>query len=337
MNWHCGPAAKFERYRAQWDRLNAAGPDSPVLHADFIAAGLRCFGDGNEWLAVWSAGDDVRAMALLRRRRPGVWETFQPSQWPLGPWLSVGEPPLGRLAGALPGPVLMLGLTQLDPDFYARPPDDSRLDTLDYITTARIGIDGSFEQYWAQRGRNLRHNLKRQRNSLQRQGTVLRLETITASAQVAAAVRDFGALESAGWKAATGTAVGTDDAQGRFYQAVLTDFCARRAGRIYRYWYDDRLVASDLCIQNDTTLVILKTAYDETVQTSSPAMLMRQDYFERIFSEQRIKTIEFYGKVMDWHERMSSDRRLLYHVNYFAWPCLKSLYRRMQHWRYAAG
>jgi len=63
-------------------------------------------------------------------------------------------------------------------------------------------------------------------------------------------------------------------------------------------------------------LIILKTTYDETITTSSPAMLMRQDAFEFIFSNQLVEKIEFYGKVMDWHTKWSEEIRILYHINY---------------------
>lgn len=58
------------------------------------------------------------------------------------------------------------------------------------------------------------------------------LTCVTDPAGVAAALADYGALESAGWKAGTGTAIHPDNAQGRFYRRMLEAFCtAILAGR----------------------------------------------------------------------------------------------------------
>jgi CelD/BcsL family acetyltransferase involved in cellulose biosynthesis len=334
MSWQLLPAKDFGHYRNGWDRQNATGPNSALLHSDFIEPLLQILAQGSERLAIYGDVTDPQVMALLTRPRFGIWETFQPSQLPLGPWLNKAALPLEQLlqqlSRALPGPVLDLSITQQDPDFYPRPEHSVNLSTLDYIVTARIRINGCFEDYWSQRGKNLRQNLNRQRNRLQREQMKVRLETITDPTGVAAAIRDYGELESAGWKAGGGTAIHSDNAQGRFYTALLENFCRRGMGRIYQYWYENKLVASDLCIQQDGMLIILKTTYDETITTSSPAMLMRRDYFEVIFNEGTIHTIEFYGPVMDWHRRLSEETRVLYHINYYPWPGLKTLYRLLK-------
>lgn len=92
----------------------------------------------------------------------------------------------------------------------------------------------------------------------------------------------YGGLESAGWKSETGTAVSFDNQQGKFYRDLLTRFSRQRRGFVYQYYYDRKLVATDLCISNGTCIVILKTTYDESIKTSSPAMLMRQEAFNNI-------------------------------------------------------
>ena len=51
---------------------------------------------------------------------------------------------------------------------------------------------------------------------------------------------------------------------GSLLLGVFEAFCARGTGRIYRYLFDDKVVAMDLCIEDAGVLVILKTTYDET-------------------------------------------------------------------------
>ena len=139
-------------------------------------------------------------------------------------------------------------------------------------------------------------------------------------------LRDYGALESTGWKAGGGTAIHPDNAQGRFYLAMLQAFCTRGLGRIYRYRFGDKVVAVDLCVENSDTQVVLKTTYDETYRTVSPAFLMRQEELRGLWAEGRIRRVEFYGKLMEWHTRWTDKARTLYHLNYYRWGFLPQLH-----------
>lgn len=164
--------------------------------------------------------------------------------------------------------------------------------------------------------KTLRHNLKRQRNRLDKEHVTLALNTITNNELIHDAIRVYGELESAGWKSETGTAIHTDNAQGKFYIGLLQAFSNNGKGRIYQYTYNNEVVATDLCIEQGGTFVILKTTYDENIKTSSPAFLMRQDIFRQLFDDKQVKSIEFYGKVMDWHTKWSDQVRTIYHINY---------------------
>lgn len=325
MQWKLLPAAEFARHRDAWQAINARAADSALLHPDFIEPLIVHFGSGREMLAVCHQDSEAVAMTLVHRRRAGVWETFQPSQAPIGPWVSLASLAWDRslpiLLRSLPGFGMVVGVTQQDPDLYPRPDDGGRLRTLDYIRTARITVEGSFDDYWSRRGKNLRHNMKRQRNRLNKEGIVTRLELLTSVGAVRAAVADYGRLESAGWKSELGTAIHLDNPQGRYYTAVLENFARTDGLRIYRYWYGDELVATDLCILRNGVLTILKTTYDEKHTTSSPAFLMRQDAFTQLFAERAIRRIEFYGKLMDWHTKWSDEVRTMYHLNCYrsAW------------------
>jgi CelD/BcsL family acetyltransferase involved in cellulose biosynthesis len=213
----------------------------------------------------------------------------------------------------------------LDPGIVARPRETERVETLDYIDTAALTVAGTFDDYWAARGKNLRHNVKRQRAKLVEQSVSLRLDIVDTPERVAGAIADYGRIEGAGWKAQEGTAVALDNAQGRFYRSVFESFCAMGAGRIYRYLFDDRVVAMDMCLHTADTLVVLKTTYDETVKVVSPATLMRHEIVKTLFDEGRVRRVEFYGKAMEWHLRWTDDLRTLYHVNRYRWSGMKRL------------
>lgn len=335
MKWDCVPACRFAAHLDEWRRLHAEGPASPLLAAAFVQPLLEHFGNGAELLAICRRDGRTLAMAVLSRTGTARWQTFQPAQAPVGIWLQLPDLDSAALAAelvrTLPGFALTLALTQCDPELYPRPPGAACVQTLDYILTARISMDGGFARYWEGRGKNLRANLRKQRARLEREGTTTRLEVLRAPEQVAAAVADYGMMESGGWKGDSGTAVHADNAQGRFYRAMLEAFCRDGAGSIYRYWFGEKLVASDLCIEGADCIVVLKTAYDESVDRSlSPTLLMREEETRQLFDEERLRRIEFYGKVMEWHLRWTDEVRTLYHLNIYRWPALCSLHRRIK-------
>ncbi|WP_338769347.1 GNAT family N-acetyltransferase [Massilia sp. METH4] len=331
MKWHLYPAGAFGQHADAWRRLNALTTRSPLLEPEFVQPLLAEFGDPRGRLAVCEADGDIVAMGILVPRGRGVWEALQPSQAPIGLWLHRAGIPLDRLlpplTRKLPGLALMVGLKQRDPQLEPRPADSAVTGTLDYIRTAHVPIAGSFEDYWNARGKNLRSNLKKQRARLQKDGIAPRMQIDRLPEQMAAAVADYGRLESAGWKAQLGTAVHPDNDQGRFYTAMLEGFARRGQAAVYRYWFDDRLVAMDLCIEGDGALIVLKTTYDESVPASlSPTLLMREECCQRLFEEKQYARLEFYGKVMEWHTRWTDEIRTMYHVNHYRWPVLRQLH-----------
>ena len=54
---------------------------------------------------------------------------------------------------------------------------------------------------------------------------------------------------------------------------MLEGFARKGRARIYQYWFDDAVVAMDLCIESGGQIVILKTAYDEAHKAVSPSTL----------------------------------------------------------------
>jgi hypothetical protein len=234
---------------------------------------------------------------------------------------------LASLLRALPGWPLLFSLTQRDPQLEVRPAPGPRISSDDYIRTAHITLAGSFADFWAARGKNLRNNLKKQRARLEKEGTATRLQASRAPEAMAGAIADYGRLESAGWKAGLGTAVHPDNAQGRFYRSMLEGFARRGGACVYRYHFNEQVVAVDLCIEGHGCVIVLKTTYDESVPASlSPTLLMREECVQQLFDEQRFARLEFYGKVMEWHTRWTEEIRTMYHVNLYRWPGMLPLH-----------
>jgi len=332
VKWSILPIKKYPDHAARWDALVCARPGTPFLESIFLKPLLNVFGSGDECLCLLEDGGHLHAAAIMQRDGKAGWQTFQPSQLPLGAWITDGRVDLTSasrsLLRELPGLNLVLGVSQIAPSLQIRPDDNALLRTQDYIATAWVDIDSSFEAYWDARGKNLKQNTRKQRNKLQGESIEPRIECITSPELVADAIADYGKLESAGWKGADGTAVALENAQGRFYRTMLENFSAKGRARIYRYWFDEKVVAMDLCIHDDTVLVILKTAYDESYKSVSPSTLMRQDQFQHLFTEKKFQRIEFFGKVMEWHTRWASQSRTIYHATAYRWAWLKALHAR---------
>jgi hypothetical protein len=112
---------------------------------------------------------------------------------------------------------------------------------------------------------------------------------------------------------------------------MLEAFCARGAGRIYRYFYNDQIAAMDLCIEGNGMIIILKTAYDESIKDgSSPAFLLRQEELKLLFEGGATQSVEFYGKVMEWHRKWTDEVRTVYHINHYRFALLPRLYASMK-------
>jgi hypothetical protein len=334
MSWTLYPASEFARHVDDWTRLHASldpGHASALLAAEFVAPLIAQFGRGDELLACLRDGSAIRAMALVHPSRRGAWSTFQPAQAPVGLWLQqpgLDTAALARgLLGVLPGFPLLLALTQMDPMLIPRPAESPCTRSLDYIDTARVTLAGRFDDYWNARGKNLRGNLKKQRARLEREGIATRMVIERAPAAMAQAVAEYGRLETAGWKGSEGTAVSSDNAQGRYYRAMLEGMAARDAASVYRYYFGEQLVAMDLCVEDGASIVVLKTAYDESVPSNlSPTLLMREEATRRLFDAGHFERLEFYGRVMEWHMRWTEEVRTMYHVNYYRWPGVKRLH-----------
>jgi hypothetical protein len=309
-----------------------------LLDSAFVSLLLRYFNYGNITLCL-KQDMGQRGAGLLVRRRPGLWESFQPSQAPIGLFLlerpdSTGEK-LREVLRKIPGHALQLSILQQDPDHTSVPLENAQpgFERLDYIRTSRITITGTFEEYWKRRGTNLRHNLARQRRRLVEKGHRTELVVRCKPEEVAAAIREYGSLESRGWKAKEATAVAEDNIQGRFYRDVFENFCARGEGLIYQFVFNGRVAATDLCLQRDGMMVVLKTTYNEELHEFSPSLLMREEILQRLFVERQVRVLEFYGRVMDWHTRWTDEIRTMYHVACFRKAWVRSLKAFIKHFR----
>ncbi len=330
--WKNVPAthlAQDPELRLAWDQLNAARGDLPFLASDVMVIAINALGDGGERLLIGRSGARVVAMFLLTPMDRFRWCTFQPSQLPLGAWVADADLPLPDVARSLVrGPLglcLALSITQVDPRAAPRAEDGADNRHTDYIDTGWVDIEGSFEDYWSARGKNLRQNMRKQRNRLAADGVSLTMQVLREHADMAAVIARYGSLESAGWKEQSGTAIHPDNAQGRFYRELLEHASLCGEAVVYQYRFNDHVVAMNLCLLRGGVLVVLKTTYDESIRAFLPAFLLRENELQQIFREGEIRRIEYFGRLMDWHTKLTDKKRTLYHLTVYRWPTIKKL------------
>lgn len=321
MSWEFAPAAcHFETVRKEWDALNRSRGDHILLDSEFVGALLRHFGGHQVRLGI--RNDSKRpGLVLVTPTRWGFWETYQPSQAPLGLILFGGHDEDGdgllQLTRSLPGYPLQFAVLHQDPDYSSWRPDRQRpyLEFVDYIQTGSLKLDGTFEKYWESRSGDLKRNNARRHRRLAELGHKLELTLHSKPESVAGCIREYSRMESLGWKGEQGTAIAEDNAQGIFYREVMEIFCARGEGVIFELSLDGKPVASELWVGRNGMLVNLKTTYDESLKQFSPGFLMKEALLCRAFSEQKWRLLEFYGRVMDWHVKWIDRTRTLYQLN----------------------
>lgn len=336
ITWSIHALDELDRHRDGWASLNQAGWNTPVLDPSYVFTLAKDFAGERDVLAVAKNSKGLCAMTILSRGKAGAWHTFEGAGCPFGAWVSRPELTLPDLLpplfAALPGIATVIALTRQDPEIRPRLPDDRCVRSLDYITTARIRVNGGFADLWKSRSKGFRQNIRTARNRLQRDDKLpTRFEIVTSADEIGAAVDQHGLVESAGWKAPTGNALHPDNPQGKFFRRMMTDLATVGDARVYRFFYRDRLVASALCVHRARRFIVLRTAFDESENFTSPGQLMHYEMFERIFDAHEFDTIDFYGEVLDWERRWTDDVRTMYHVNFYRWPIAAWIYDLKRH------
>jgi CelD/BcsL family acetyltransferase involved in cellulose biosynthesis len=327
MNWSVQPAREtFPGFAAEWDKLNTClYGGHPLFDSRFIGALLDHFGNGKESLCIHRTDDDVDGALILCPRRFGRWTLFLPSQMQIGALLVKDAHCLETLMPALPGYAWTIDLLAIDPHFepnwlgLALPRTMVR-----HNLTMAVETRGDFSSYWNARPNNLRKNLRRYRNRSSEHTVAIRLTNDQTG--IPAAVRRYAEIESAGWKANTGTAIGMDNLQGRFYEQVLSDFAASGQAKVVELWFDDMLAASRLLICHDRMWIILKTTYDESCAALAPGRQLLYETLQLAFPALTEGAVEFYTNATRDQAEWATDLRYICHHQLYRNPTVANLY-----------
>lgn len=321
MQWTLHPANTFTQHKQAWDQLNSQSQDLAILNSDFVEPLIEEFFDGDELLALGELDGKLQMAGFFHKTGSFQWATVMPSQAPVALWLSkqhkFNSKDIGDLVRSLPGLVLSIDFLQVDSrDMKLTPTGDFELNS--YITTGNRPIPPDFDEYFKSLGKNMRQNYNKVINRAAKAGDTLDIECVTDPGDIVNAVRIYGEIESQGWKAQKGTAVAPDNDQGRYYTSMLTRLAEKNQACCWYYKINEQVVAVDLCVNQNGSLIILKTTYNEEFSKQSPALQLKVEMLKHYAQQDRkISNIEFYGRVMEWHTRLDSVTRELQHVTWY--------------------
>lgn len=335
MAWSLFPEKNIGSKQDHWQHVNETYCNNhPLLHPNFVLPLVKHFGEGNITLAIQYTGDSPTAAVLLRPTGVGRWETFLPAQAAFGS-IMVGPPQepkaiaesLHSLLKSLKPRAWRLDLLKQDPDLLpiadlAQLPNFSMRE---YGLTTSVNTTGEFDDFWAARQKRLRKTIGGILRRLEKSGQQVELRRISEPADMAAAVRAHGDLEIAGWKGRSGTAIGIDNLQGRFYLDLLGRFSEERSAAVFQLLIDGKVAASLINVLRNGMLVVLKTAYDEELKRVSPGRVLDYLMLKAVFLDPSITVVENYTNAAVTDRYWVTDSRPMSHMSCFSMPAAKKV------------
>lgn len=319
MNWELYNISEIDLKWKDWDRLNGLYYNHhPYFDSRFIKPCVKYFGDKTIRLAqLKNENHEIVGMTLVKKRPLGTWTLFTVAQMQIVPILLNPKNRGGELKGllkSLSGFCWRLECLYQDPDFTPFSMEDDKYTTRYYhCTTTSIELDQTFNEFWNERKKKLRQNIKRYFNRIEKTNMAIKFIKISQLEELKNGLIRYGLLESLGWKGKAGTAIHPDNTQGRFYNDVMQSFGLNGQAYIYEFYFKDELAASRLCINNKEINITLKVTYNENLKKFAPGKLLTYKMIEKEFEEKIHKRIEFYTNAskdqLDW----SSAKRNIYH------------------------
>ncbi len=323
MKWHLHKSTCFlDLYAELASHEKESSPANPLLHPDFVHTAIEHFGDTNTYILVGSHDDAPSVLLPVSRCGFGKWRSFSPSQLPIAPFYCRTESrhPIDFESSfdALPRSTMLFEILNYDSD-YAPPVlcRSANANRTLYGTTISIDCRLGFSDYWQNRPKKLRDNIRRYTRRATNAGKEISLRIAAAPEELQRSLATYGEIESAGWKGRTGTAISMSNAQGRFYSEILEKFALRQDARIFELTFNGETVASRIAIQWAETIVFLKTTYSEEFAKFSPGRLLLHSTIREYLDSGRFGRLEFCTNATPDTLQWGSVSREIVHLNLY--------------------
>ncbi len=170
-----------------------------------------------------------------------------------------------------------------------------------------IDTSGTFDAYSQNLSSNARRHVAKARRRLEREGHV-ELRVIEPIDELAPVLAESFALEAAGWKGRSKSAILSSARMAEFWRSLFERYQRLGGLRFSELRLDGALVAFCIGIVHNACLYTLKTSYDERYAYFAPGHVLRLEMIQRCF-EQEIDTQELLGPMLRWKERYATESR----------------------------
>jgi CelD/BcsL family acetyltransferase involved in cellulose biosynthesis len=180
-----------------------------------------------------------------------------------------------------------------------------------------IRLDGGdWEGFRKSRSRNFQRVLRNNRNRFARAGAS-EVELLEAPQAIAAALDDMFAIGERSWQGEEGSAVGSSEANRRFYTGIVRELGPLGVVRLWFLKLAGRRIAFELHLVHAGTEFGLKTGFDREHETLGPGRFLDQAIVERLFAEGRVREYDLLGDADPYKLRWTQDVREYVRVTLF--------------------
>jgi CelD/BcsL family acetyltransferase involved in cellulose biosynthesis len=170
-----------------------------------------------------------------------------------------------------------------------------------------LELAGTWDSYWASLPAKFRSNVRNRLTRVKQIGEP-RLEILTGTSAITAALDDVWRLEASGWKEQEGTSIGSDPAVQTFYTRLAERAIDRGWLRLLFLTAGGQRIAVSYSAVYDDRLFLLKTGHDREYHTCSPFKLLTyfaaQDGYAR-----GLREIDFLGDTEPWKQEWTPAAR----------------------------
>lgn len=319
----------WQEWRQLWTAL-AADERDPATHPAWLAAHLARLGDSLRDVRVFVCRSAERLLAVVplevvRCSRAGSATYFlsAPDDVPLeGASLAARRDDLPHVLDALlrtpvDGRRLpeMLEFARVDASHALLQLCGWNCRVEHHGARSVVDIPEDRGQLWDGLGGNLRGNLRRARNKLQRYSDA-RIDELTSETELAAAVTRFADVEARSWKAEQGTDLAADRTMCDFFARAMPELADEGRAVSHAIFADGRDIGVHLSLQFGDELLVHKISFDAGYAACAPGNLLLQHLLDDYAPRHGIRRINLVT-CLPWHERWKPRTMATYRVQVF--------------------
>jgi|GEM_PF-691063 len=148
-----------------------------------------------------------------------------------------------------------------------------------------IPIRGTWDEFLAQRSRNLRRGLRKAQHRLERRGSALRIERLNDPHTIRRVLPTLFAISNRSWKAGQGQSM-TGDARRRvFFERASTLLAARGWVEVWIATIDGKAAAFEYHLNYRGVTCPIRADFDEALGEFSPGLLLEAGILRRLFDD----------------------------------------------------